>query len=103
MNRCPKRHVVAKVEAIEGNTFYGTNAIRNDSITECPRLGGEGYEKCKQICGQKAHAEIDALEKAGREAIGGTLTITGHIRICDECLVAAVNAGIDRIIIEVRS
>ena len=101
MNRCAKRHVVAKVESPAGEVFYGTNSIRNNDIVECPRAEGDDYSECVITCHQRDHAEMEALEKAGDKAIGGTLTLYGHHRMCEDCNAMAVNYGIAKIIIEV--
>lgn len=101
MLRCAKRHVIARVETIEGKVYYGSNARHNDYATECPRLPGEGYDKCIYECWQKSHAEVEALEKAGAEAAGGTLTVYGHYHVCEDCAKMAVNYGIAKIVIEV--
>jgi pyrimidine deaminase RibD-like protein len=100
MHICAKKTVVAKVRSTTGKIYYGSNSCVN-YVAECPREVGEGYEKCHSVCGQKAHAEVEALKKAGKEAIGGTLTVYGHFRICEDCAIMALNYGIAKIIIEV--
>lgn len=30
----------------------------------CPRDKGEGYHKCKTVCGQQSHAEVAAIQNA---------------------------------------
>ena len=96
-NRCAKRHVIARVVTVGGEEFYGTNAIRNPAIAECPRKEGEGYTKCATICGQFGHAELVALIAAGEKAKGGTLHVYGHDHMCDECKDATKAAGIAKV------
>ncbi len=85
---CAKQIIIATITAVDGRTFVGSNWCRND-IRDCPRAGmlsGEGYELCRDICGQENHAEVDACIRAGEAARGATLTLTGHTYICDNCL-----------------
>lgn len=77
----------------------GTNDCDNPQQT-CPRLPGEGYEKCRTICQQTGHAEIEALRKAkerGLDLSGGSAYIFGHNWICNSCGQALVDAGIKEI------
>lgn len=74
--------------------FFGSNWGRVKPL-ECPRDDGEGYEKCKSICHQSSHAEVDAIANAGDvDLTGATAYLTGHTRICDDCLKALKDAGI---------
>jgi hypothetical protein len=95
--KCAKREVKA---FILGDSFAckGTNWCKNPQKV-CPRKIGEGYEKCKSICKQNSHAEIEAIKKAGEEARGATMYVIGHDHICDECGVAIKAAGIRNVII----
>ena len=54
---------------------------------ECPRLVGEGYEKCKTICNQLGHAEEIALMKAleARVDLKNASVVIGHSHACDNC------------------
>lgn len=86
---CAKQVVVA---IIKNNNKYwiGTNKCRTPQKI-CPRgylPPGEGYDICKNVCHQDAHAEINALKDAGEEAKGGILYLIGNNRICKECAAA---------------
>lgn len=65
----------------------------------CPREEGEGYEKCKTLCRQVAHAEINVLSEAGELAKGSTLVLKGHDHCCDDCVSAMKKAGVKEIMI----
>ena len=49
----------------DGTVFIGTNACASPQA-ECPRTEGEGYEKCKTVCGQYGHAEETAVRAMQR-------------------------------------
>lgn len=88
-NRCRKRPVVAILVTTEGEVFVGENRVTFPQ-DRCPRLeqgyvDGEGWHLCKEICGQPAHAEVDALQQAGEKARGGHLYLVGHWRACADC------------------
>jgi deoxycytidylate deaminase len=84
----------SKVE--DDRFFFGTNWGMN-CIVECPRAEGEGYEKCKALCWQAGHAEIDAIRNAGDTDLKGAIAyLTGHTRICDNCFNALKKAGISK-------
>jgi len=98
---CAKQVVVATIITPDGSYFVSTNYCILAQET-CPRVGmktGEGYELCKSICDQPAHAEINVLQAAGNKAKGGKLYIFGHTYACDSCKQAAKEAGIVEIII----
>ncbi|MNK79176.1 hypothetical protein D3C87_988380 [compost metagenome] len=90
---CAKQTVTCTIAAVTGEQFVGTNWCRNPQ-EKCPRLPGEGYEKCVSVCGQDGHAELDALAKAGSSAIGATATIAGHTYACQHCQEALFAAGV---------
>lgn len=99
---CVKQTVTAVVAALDGTRYVGTNDCLNPQTT-CPRAGmptGEGYELCKSVCQQTGHAEVNALRRAGRNARGATLYLTGHTYACDSCKAAATKAGIRTIVIQ---
>lgn len=88
---CAKQTVTATIVTPDGRRFVGTNHCNNAQMT-CPRAGmptGVGYELCKSICQQEAHAEVNALRAAGEHARGGTLYLTGHTYACEPCKAAA--------------
>lgn len=97
---CAKRTTIAIV--FNGHDYWiGTNECSNPQEI-CPRKNmkpSEGYELCKIICGQKAHAEVNALEKAGENAIGADLYLIGHYYICDWCKESIKKYGIRNTII----
>lgn len=98
---CAKRRVVCYLYA-QGEEQYdirGENDCANPQPT-CPRLPGEGYEKCKDICQQAGHAEMVALRKAktlGADLQGWSAMILGHYWICEPCGWALLEAGIKRV------
>jgi hypothetical protein len=98
---CAKQTVRAFVVSPNGDTFEGTNHCEAPQ-KECPRQGmptGQGYELCKAVCHQPAHAELNALELAGERARGATLVIEGHTYACESCRAAARAAGIVRLVV----
>ena len=97
---CVKRLVMANIIALDGEIFSATNHCDCPQLV-CPRstmLSGEGYEYCRNICKQKAHAEINALELAGEKAKGATMYIVGHHYACNNCLEKIKIAGIEHVI-----
>lgn len=100
--QCAKRVIRATVRTPGGRFFVATNHVRAVPETGCPRLKlktGEGWHLCKEVCGQKGHAEINALRIAGKHARGATLYVEGHDYVCDGCRAAAEKAGIAAIVI----
>ena len=97
---CAKQTTIAIVK--KGNKFVvGTNWCAAPQ-GECPRKDmptGVGYELCKDVCKQHAHAEVDACEKAGTLAREATLYLIGHYYCCDDCKKVMKEAGIKKIII----
>lgn len=98
---CAKQTVTCTIVAVTGERFVGTNWCRNPQA-QCPRAPGEGYEKCAAVCDQNAHAEIDALRKAGEMAYGATAVLSGHTWACRACQEALFGAGILNLRIEKR-
>jgi deoxycytidylate deaminase len=93
---CAKQTVTARIVALDGREFTGTNYCEAPQAV-CPRgdmPSGVGYELCKSICHQPAHAEVNAIKAAGEAARGGTLYLSGHFWMCDECKAACATAGI---------
>jgi deoxycytidylate deaminase len=98
---CAKQTVTATIVAVDGIHYTATNHCLTPQAV-CPRQGmvtGQGYELCRRICNQPAHAEINAIERAGAKARGGVLFLVGHTYACEACTVAATEAGIVKIII----
>ncbi|MRR06065.1 MAG: hypothetical protein EG828_03835 [Deltaproteobacteria bacterium] len=101
--RCRGKHVVAILLTVAGGLFAGTNGIAVPQ-EECPRKArgcrrGEGWDLCREICGQSGHAEANAIRAAGARAIGGTLLLFGHDTVCEDCVTLMRQAGIDRYIV----
>ena len=73
--------------------------------TQCPRAPGEGYAKCELVCQQGGHAEIQALalaRKRGLNVYDGVAYVSGHYYGCEPCARALRDAGIRRIVINVK-
>jgi deoxycytidylate deaminase len=94
---CAKQTVVAIIVK-NGRAWVGTNACTSPQEV-CPRAPGEGYEKCRKVCGQPFHAEVDAIMNAGRECSGAVMYLFGHTYACEHCQTVAKHAGIKQIII----
>jgi len=94
--RCAKQLVLACIITPLGENFWGTNWCEHPQ-KKCPRgsmPSGQGYDLCRDICGQRTHAEIDALQQAGDEAQGGMMLVFGHTYCCDSCVKAMKAAGL---------
>jgi deoxycytidylate deaminase len=97
---CAKLTTRATIIAPDGQRFVGTNWVRHPQRT-CPREGmptGIGYELCKSICDQPAHAEVNACLAAGEKARGGKLYLEGHYYACENCKRVAAEHGVEIII-----
>lgn len=98
---CAKQTVTATIVMPDGRRFVGTNFARNPQPT-CPRADmptGVGYELCRSICQQEAHAEVNAIAAAGGKAEEATLYLEGHTYACEPCKAACAAAGIVAIVI----
>lgn len=98
---CAKQTVTAMIVAQNGTHFVATNHCLSPQPT-CARAGmptGVGYELCKSVCQQPAHAEINVIRFAGKHARGGTLYLSGHTYVCDECQAVAREAGVVSIVV----
>lgn len=97
---CAKRRVICILSDDDGRVASGEN-ICNNPQDVCPREPGEGYEKCKSVCDQPAHAEIDALQRweefHGLEATPTHALIRGHEYCCDHCKEMVLAAGVKTI------
>ncbi|WP_027798273.1 cytidine/deoxycytidylate deaminase family protein [Paraburkholderia dilworthii] len=99
---CAKQTVTATVVSKRGDRYVATNHCMNPQ-TVCPRAGmatGQGYELCKSICQQPAHAEVNAILFAGGAAQGASLRLEGHTYACEQCKEVARKYGIAGIVIE---
>lgn len=91
---CAKRQVRCVIIAADNATrFTGENDCANPQSV-CPRLPGEGYEKCQSICQQSGHAEAEAVKLAGDSAKGSSAQLFGHYWICEPCGRALRDAGV---------
>ena len=98
--KCAKQTTVAVIMN-NGEFWVGSNWCVNPQKV-CPRGDlptGEGYEMCKDICGQSHHAEVDACMNAGDGARGGTLYLIGHTYCCDDCKRVMDSYGIEKVVI----
>jgi len=96
---CAKKKVECVIVAPRGESFVGENSCNNPQEV-CPRLPGEGYEKCKSICDQPDHAETAALKLAGGKVEGGVAYIYGIDHLCKDCQQTLVQAGIKTFVIK---
>lgn len=80
---CAKVEVRAYLFGTDGVVYRGTNHCSRPQEV-CPRVPGEGYAKCKEVCGQSAHAEVNAIAAAGDAARGSTIVVDYHY-VCDSC------------------
>lgn len=99
---CAKQTVTATLIAKNGGRYIGTNHCMNPQ-TVCPRAGmatGQGYELCRSVCKQGAHAEVNAILLAGDAANGASLRLAGHTYACESCKSVAREYGVAGIVIE---
>lgn len=94
---CAKVKVTALVIGRSGKWYDGENTCANPQEV-CPRQEGEGYEKCRSVCGQHHHAEVQALAAAGDDACGGIILVNHH-HCCVDCQRACDAAGISQIVL----
>jgi len=94
--KCAKRHVVAIIEKA-GKYYVGSDWCHNPQ-KDCPRSPGEDYSKCKTICKQDGHAELDAIKNAKGNTKGGIMYLIGHNHCCEPCLAAMKKANIKTVI-----
>lgn len=95
---CAKQETIAIIIK-NGEFIVGSNWCENPQSV-CPRIGlptGVGYGMCRDICGQKNHAEVDACLKAGDFANGADLYLIGNYYCCDNCKKVMKEYGIKNI------
>lgn len=99
---CAKRVVTCELVPLgDQPAVFGANLCASPQPV-CPRKDGEGYIKCKTVCKQDGHAEIQALAAARRKAInlrGATAIVSGHYYVCESCASALKDAGVADIVI----
>lgn len=98
---CAKQRVTATA-TVEGTTYRGENVCDNPQPV-CPREGmrtGEGYDLCRKVCQQKAHAEINLIAAARGDLKGTDVYMTGHTYCCQACLDALKRANAGRVVFQ---
>jgi deoxycytidylate deaminase len=98
---CAKKVVRCVIISPSGRAYEGENWC-DEPQEVCPREPGEGYEKCKSICHQTNHAEINALFAAGTDANGATAFLHGHHHYCKACQLALFSAGIKSLAVPIE-
>ena len=101
MGPCVKQTITATLVATNGHRFVATNFCLTPQKV-CPRAGletGVGYDLCKTICNQIAHAEINVVMKASVFAKGSTIYLEGHTYACETCKSFAIKYGVKEIIV----
>ena len=96
IGHCAKKVVTCEIITVDGKLYVGSNYCLSAQEV-CPRKDGEGYEKCKSICQQVYHAEVDALTLAkasGANVKGATAIIRGIGYSCRNCQEELYSAGI---------
>jgi hypothetical protein len=104
---CIKQTVTATLVTPAGEKFVGTNACSQPQET-CPRdlegyKSGKGYHLCKEVCGQRDHAEVAAIRLATNNVpidrlIHSTIYLEGHIYACEPCKMTAKAYGVNIIV-----
>ncbi len=83
---CAKVVVRACLRLPDGSKYFGENECCNPQ-ERCPRLPGEGYDKCRTICDQPNHAEMNAILAAYndyRDLQGGHMVVN-YFYVCQNC------------------
>lgn len=113
MGPCAKAQVSCRIVWINPRTgnwneALGTNACANPQKV-CPRVPGEGYEKCKTVCQQEGHAEEVALRKVRergvdlRQMAAVQAYLRGHHYCCADCATKLRDAGVKNVVIALDS
>lgn len=113
---CVKAVVTATLVSTDGDTFQSTNFCRMPQ-TVCPRetegFGpGEGYHLCKDVCGQRGHAEVNVIDFALGHGIHKVRNAKLYVdydlrvdngvdsaRVCGACNTYADAAGVGEVIL----
>lgn len=93
LGRCAKATVRCTLVTRSGERIVGENWCENPQPF-CPQQPGEGYEKCKSICKQRGHAEVEAVVLAGPKAQGARAYVEGHTYACQNCQETLFAAGV---------
>ncbi len=101
---CAKQVVRAVLVTRKGNVYEGTNWCKMPQKA-CPRKDlptGEGYERCVEVCHQRAHAETNAIHSAeaieGQDLAGSVMVLFGHYYACEECQREAEAHGVQIVV-----
>jgi len=101
--KCIRKHVVAILRTNGGHVYVGTNYCEANPDF-CPRqsmASGVGYELCKTVCKQGAHAEIAAINEALKHELmlaGSTIFLMGHEHCCENCTNEMKKYGISKVV-----
>jgi deoxycytidylate deaminase len=95
---CAKRRVVATLVTKDNEAYTAENLCANPQPV-CPRLPGEGYEKCETVCGSLGHAEERAIQMAKRfkpimSTLEGSTVFVTHHYACKGCSALCESNGI---------
>lgn len=102
---CAKVVVQCFIITRDNQVFEGTNCCDNPQ-EQCPRLPGEDYTKCREICRQPSHAEVAAVnsaKEAGADLRGAHAELRGLHYVCKPCATVLKDAGIATILIHTSS
>jgi deoxycytidylate deaminase len=113
---CVKAHVTAVLVSSDGDVFQSTNFCRMPQ-TVCPRetqgfAPGQGYHLCKDVCGQRGHAEVNVIDFAlghglhkvrnAKLYVDYDLKVEAAVnpaRVCGECQDYAKQAGVGDVVL----
>lgn len=87
------------IVAADGRRWVGENSCHNPQ-SRCPRLPGEGYAKCRNVCDQPTHAEVAAARLVPRRDYwrpGIVAYIEGHDYACWPCLDMLRSIGVGKV------
>ena len=93
---CAKKRVVCVLIKDGLVIGVGANDVRRPQEV-CPRLPGEGYEKCRTVCDQPAHAEVAAIRDAlcrGHAVSGAKAWVHGIRHVCSACQASLAACGV---------
>ena len=95
---CAKTRVICTLITKDRQKFVGENLCKTPQ-TKCPRKPGDGYEKCRTVCGTIGHAEMAVLKLAEGKTMGASVYLEGHTHICVLCMRALKIAGVTKPVI----
>lgn len=102
---CAKQPTAAVI--VQDRIIIGSGSNASKRVDICPRVEhncptGQGYEFCREVCKQKGHAEVIAIQNAkengfSQELVGASLYLDGHWWACKNCCDTMEKAGIIRL------